>query len=166
MSKYQITRACGHAETVNIGGKVSERDRLAGYEERKMCYECYKAKQAADRAAATEAASADAQTKNLPDLQGSDKQIAWAETIRASMLKMADYLPRFDALEAAGTIDPVQAATKRMILRVQACNSAKWYIDNREAVGATAMDTLRGLLGDTRGLSVEQALAKVDDICA
>lgn len=166
MSKYQITRACGHVETVNIGGKVSERDRLASYEARKDCCDCYTAKQTAARKAATQAAAADAQAKKLPALQGSEKQVAWAETIRANMLKMADYLPRFEALEAAGTIDPVQASTKRMILRVQACNSAKWFIDHRDAVGATAMDTVRGLLGDTRGLSVEQALAKVDGICA
>lgn len=166
MSKYTVTRACGHTDTVNIGGKVSERDRLAGYEASKLCSDCYAAKLAADRLASTAAAMASAKEAGLPILLGSEKQVAWAETIRANMLKMTEYLPRFDALENAGTLDPVQAATKRMLLRIQVCNSAKWFIDHRDAVGETPMNTLRGLLGDTRGLSVEQAIAKCDGICA
>ena len=84
MAKYQITRACGHTETVQIAGAVAGRDRQAAYESGKLCYECYKAEQAKQRAAESRVAADSAKSSGLPSLTGSEKQIAWAETIRAA----------------------------------------------------------------------------------
>lgn len=84
MAKYEITRACGHTETVHIAGPVAGRDRQAEYESGKLCYECYKAEQAKQRAAESQTASEAAKSSGLPALTGSEKQVAWAETIRAA----------------------------------------------------------------------------------
>lgn len=140
MSKYTITRACGHTETINIGGKVSERDRIASYEASKMCLECYQAKLAEERAAASSAAAQLATASGMPDLVGSSKQIAWAQTIRAEMTeghqearaKLADGI-------AAGKGDEVAVAMLAAIDRIIACNSAKWFIDHRSDAHAKGM---------------------------
>lgn len=92
MSKYNITRACGHAETVNIGGHTADRDRLAEYEAGKLCRECWLKKRADDRAAASQIAAYEAAEHKLPALIGSAKQIAWAEQIRKAHFDVLDHL--------------------------------------------------------------------------
>jgi len=121
MAKYQITRACGHTETAQIAGPVAGRDRQAEYESGKLCYECYKAEQAKQRAAESQAAGEAAKSSGLPVLTGSEKQIAWAETIRASasqslnamrpMLQAAPEANRKAADIAIGIIDATLART-------------------------------------------------------
>lgn len=121
MSKYDITRSCGHVETINIGGKVSERDNQAEYESGKLCYECYKAKQAEHRAAESKAAAEASQSAGMPALTGSEKQVAWAQTIRAAaaqslnalrtMLQAAPEANRKAADIALGIIDGTLART-------------------------------------------------------
>jgi hypothetical protein len=80
MAKYTITRSCGHEETIQIFGKVANRDGIARFESRKPCECCRFAKRDADNAAAAESN----QSAGLPTLRGSAKQVAWAESIRAA----------------------------------------------------------------------------------
>lgn len=47
MAKYQIERSCGHTETVNIGGRVKDRDRKAEWEAGRLCWDCYRKERAA-----------------------------------------------------------------------------------------------------------------------
>lgn len=102
MAKYDITRACGHTETVQITGPIAGRDRQAEYESGKLCYECYKAKQAKQRAAESQAAAEAAKSAGLPALTGSEKQVAWAETIRAAAAQsLNDMRPTLQAALAA-----------------------------------------------------------------
>lgn len=86
MSKYQIERKCGHIEEMQIYGATKDRDRRAEWESGKLCYECYKAEQARKRAEESAAASTAAQADGLPALAGSEKQIAWAESIRRALV--------------------------------------------------------------------------------
>jgi hypothetical protein len=86
MSKYQIERKCGHIEEMQIYGAIKDRDRRAEWESGKLCYECYKAEQARKRAEESAAASTAAQADGLPALAGSEKQIAWAESIRRALV--------------------------------------------------------------------------------
>ena len=65
MSKYTITHACGHEETVQLYGPTKDRDRKAAWMEEQDCPEC-RAKARAEAAKA----------KGLTE--GTDKQIAWA----------------------------------------------------------------------------------------
>jgi len=89
MSKHLITRSCGHQEWVQIYGPTKDREWKAQAESKRVCRECYekelKAKREAEaiaRAEAAKIAAKEAQAGNLPALSGSEKQVAWAETIR------------------------------------------------------------------------------------
>ena len=85
MAKYTVTRSCGHSETHQLYGKYTERERKIAWMETTLCRECYRAKQADDAAAKTRDAG-------LPELTGTPKQIAWAESIRAAAIKDANRL--------------------------------------------------------------------------
>lgn len=92
--------SCG--EWVRVTGiNRADADRKAQWSEAtgKLCYECYsKIKAAAieeERRAALEAALAVKAEAGLPEMVGSEKQIAWAETIRAAQReKLLEALPR------------------------------------------------------------------------
>lgn len=108
-----IKYACGHAEQRQMYGKISERDRLAEYLGRSKCPAC----------AAAEAASKSAAT-GLPALKGSDKQIAWAQQIRAAKLAA------IPAVNADGS--PIGERAAAAIAALKARSDAKWWIDNRD----------------------------------
>ena len=83
MAKYEIKHTCcGSITTAQIYGKVAERDRKAEWLASQPCAEC-RAKAAK---AANDAATAAAKAAGLPDLTGSDKQVSWAEGLRAKVL--------------------------------------------------------------------------------
>ena len=146
MSKYTIKRACGHTEYINIGGKVSERDRLAKSEERKMCYDCYKAKQIADRELATKDAVVAAVKSGLPALTGSEKQIAWAETIRSNIIRNLDRIVAQASENKASLAVDLEDALKVAIATIKAVDSAKWWIDHRDSYLVDSHLDLRTLI--------------------
>ena len=126
MSKYTITMACGHEEVHNIVGTNvhGEREKKAEWLSTRLCYECYKKQQAEEAAKAT----ADA---NLPELTGSEKQIAWATDIRA---KAAPVIAAMQArIKEHAKKSPNQTAAMQIVLdELRAQTSAKWWIDNRD----------------------------------
>lgn len=76
MAKYQVNYSCGHTGVVDLWGKEKERERLIdSWEKTGICKECYKS-QVAEKINKLES------EKNLPELQGTEKQIAWAKKIR------------------------------------------------------------------------------------
>lgn len=132
MSKYDITYACGHKGSINIVGPYKNRDQIAERESRKLCPECYSAKLAADRAAASAAAAEQAKASGLPALTGSDKQIAWAETIRA---KAADQLAalsaKLDSAPASANQTAISIAREIIASTIALTNASAW-IDSRD----------------------------------
>ena len=90
--KYYVTFSCGHEGEVNLYGKAAERDRrIAWYEKEGVCPDCYRKMKEEERKQADEelAAYADKiETEyNLPELEGTEKQIAWARKIRAGVIR-------------------------------------------------------------------------------
>lgn len=90
--KYYVTFSCGHEGEVNLYGKAAERDRrIAWYEEEGICPDCYRKMKEEERRKADEELAAYADKIeaewNLPELEGTEKQIAWARKIRASYFK-------------------------------------------------------------------------------
>ena len=144
MSWYGVDYACGHSDRMQIYGPTRDRQRQADAEGRKDCPDCWRAKQDARNAEAALAASADAAASGLPELVGSPKQIAWAETIRQKML--ADLAPlaavrvgRRKEIAARGiaAIDDsrwsqIDAATDEQLRSYRAQSAAKWWIDHRD----------------------------------
>lgn len=118
MAKYTINHICGHQVTVQLFGAYKDREKRIAYLETCECDECRKAKANAAAAAAKE-------ERGLPDLTGSEKQVAWANTIREGAFKALDCLKPFTANEQAREM--VESWRTRMTSE----NSAKWWIDNR-----------------------------------
>lgn len=136
MSKQDINYACGHDGVINIVGPKRNREYVAKSESRKLCPECYSAKLAADRAAASAAAAEQAKATGLPALTGSAKQIAWAETIRANavaqLAKLSAYLDEVDAEPDAPEQEREEARIAREIIaNVIAQTDASTWIDNQ-----------------------------------
>lgn len=92
MAKYDVTFACGHTATVELFGKSSDREWKLKRMAEGICPDCYKAQKEAERKAASEAAAKEAREQGFAELKGSEKQIAWAETIRAKFMEQLDEL--------------------------------------------------------------------------
>lgn len=82
MAKYEGTYACGHDGVVNVIGKMSERQRKVDYAFSHLCPQC--AKEERERKIAEENQNAKELSKEygFPELSGTGKQVAWANTIR------------------------------------------------------------------------------------
>ena len=77
--KYEITMGCGHKETVVLYGPHREREnKIWWYENRGECQACKQARINAEN----EAAAEQSKEHDWPELKGSEKQKAWATTIR------------------------------------------------------------------------------------
>ena len=116
--KYTVKCSCGHDVEVNLYGKASEREaKIKWYETEAVCPECYKAKKASE---VVEIASAN----SLCKLVGSEKQVKWANEIRAKLFaEIDDIVSKSPASTANATKIKEWLKTK---------TEAKFYIDNRD----------------------------------
>lgn len=87
------------------------------------CGDCYAARKAAEREAANQAAAEAAKSQELPELTGSPKQVAWAETIRQKRLQSIR-----EAMGDEATWEPHQ---KQFYDWVTGHTAASWWIDRR-----------------------------------
>jgi hypothetical protein len=87
MAQYQIEHACGHEVTHKLFGPNRERERQIARQERLDCPACDEAARDAARAAENAAAAVANAENGFVSLEGSPKQIAWTETIRAKGLE-------------------------------------------------------------------------------
>ena len=118
MAKYTINHTCGHQVTIQLFGAYKDRERRIAYLETCECDECRKAKANAAAAAAKE-------ERGLSDLTGSEKQVAWANTIREKAYKA------LDGLEPFNTNDKTKALFSSWRAKLDSQTEAKWWIDNR-----------------------------------
>ena len=83
MAKYKVTYSCGHESVVELFGKETEREKkLEWMRDIAVCPDCYKEQLKAERDEANKAAAERAAEQGLPVLTGTEKQVAWANTIR------------------------------------------------------------------------------------
>lgn len=126
MAQYTVSHACGHTQTHQLYGKTVDRQSRAEWLATQDCTECYRA---AKLAAATK------NTAHLPALTGSEKQIAWATTIRAEKVaELDDLAAKCEAL--SDTVPAAQAdAIRNAIQTARNQADAGWWIDNRNCSG-------------------------------
>jgi hypothetical protein len=132
MAKYSVDHTCGHTETHQLVGPHKERDRKIAWLETTLCSECWRAEQERQRAEASAKAAEANQSAGLPDLTGSEKQIAWAESIRrpiSDFLGVAEteMLTRFTCSPEAR--DELAGAIALVVDQVRGQTAAKWWID-------------------------------------
>lgn len=124
MAWYEVTRACGHSEECYLSGPRSgHRWRLARVEPYKLCEECYRAEMEKRHQEENREAAEAARKMNLPRLSGTEKQVAWAETIRLELLDCIHSRlgERFYAPEVYAIVEYIKE-TK---------TAASWWIDHR-----------------------------------
>ena len=97
--------------------------------ERGVCPECYRAEKELERQQENERAASLTNELGFAALTGSEKQIAWATTIRQQCYEkvVADNQPH------------PEYGWNKMIAVINLEISAKWWIDNRSAVGTTML---------------------------
>ena len=117
MAKYTITHSCGCERTYNIIGKHTDRESKIKWLSEQDCPDC-------KRKAEEEAAKEATEGMELPELEGSVKQVAWANTIRGNMIASAKKL----------------GANMDSVLQIlSTVTTARAFIDTRD------MDTLQAL---------------------
>lgn len=108
MAKYTINHKCGHSEVVELYGKQEDRYRKIEYMESIDCPECRR-KAEYERALSL--------SSELPVLEGSEKQIAWAMSIRQNWIDNAkkyfernhmDYQESLEKLLSGYKADPAK----------------------------------------------------------
>lgn len=86
MSQFYGTYSCGHEGTVNIFGPTKDRERKAEWEFSGLCPDCYKKKQEEEREKENQKAAEASAEMELPELSGTTKQSAWANTLRINFV--------------------------------------------------------------------------------
>mgnify|MGYP001306836693 CR=1 FL=1 len=139
MAWYYGTYICGHEGRVNIIGPVKDREWKKEREFSKMCPDCYKVHLQKQREEEARRAMELAREMELPALQGTEKQIAWAEKIRQNLIARFEELTQRDIERFPReykeykkirelTLDDIMAV-KHYILEHR--TSAIYFIDNR-----------------------------------
>lgn len=128
--KYEITHTCGHEITHDLTGKVRDRDSRMTWLKMQPCLACKNAAENAQAAAAAAAAG-------LPALVGTDRQVAWATTIRQRLIDSCGTFMA-DRIAAVGRQYPDQVAgvvavRDAMQSWLASQTVASWWIDRRDS---------------------------------
>lgn len=123
--KYEVTGICGHTYTVNLIGPNKNRE----YRLERLKSECCPCCKEEIRKAEIERENNEAAEKSaemeLPELQGSSKQVAWANSIKIRMLNELSGLAEHVNKNYSEKFDQF---TDEIINNT----SAKWFIDSRD----------------------------------
>lgn len=121
--KMEITYTCGHKGVINVTGDAKNRERQQWAAEHSDCPDCINKKFDEKNKAA-----------GFAELQGSEKQISWAETIRQGFV---------EKLEAFPAVDEANKAMKEKLMGLMKNKkSAAWWIDNRSEQFANVIHKL------------------------
>ncbi len=136
MARYTITYSCGHTADKQLFGKIDDRDNYINWcKAHKLCPECQRKQLEAKRAAQTRKATEEASALNLAELTGSEKQIAWAITIRSKVLALIDeFIKDADKYKAHPDYNRFLSAWAALKAEIVANTSAKYYIDTFKSV--------------------------------
>ena len=146
MAKYTIDYKCGHAGVEQLYGPTRDRESHVEWARgNKLCADCYREQRDKANAAASMTAAAQAKTDSLPALTGSDKQIAWAETIRMTAKAHVEYcvgqyaanlqVARLDKADLSQV--PTETEMAEFGARIMRQTAAKYWIDRRSDFAST-----------------------------
>lgn len=117
-AKYNVNYACGHTGRVELFGKIKDREWRIEQMEKSNCPDCrHKAMDAHSEQKKNE--------RGLLDLEGSPKQIAWANNIREGAYATLDILYKIV------TNPNAKALVDGWKQKMDETTSAKWWIDHR-----------------------------------
>ena len=119
--KYEIEYACGHTGTVQLFGKTADRERKVKWLKTQLCPACEKAEREKRYDAEAKEAKEKADELGLPELQGSEKQVKWALTIRETMIE-----------KVMSHVDANQPEQQAFVDWMCSQNNARFWIDSRD----------------------------------
>ena len=127
----RVTYSCGHEGKIEVYGKADKRNYVVSMKERDLCPDCYKKQQ-------QEITKKESEKSGFPELNGSEKQISWANQIRIKASKdLADEERNARQLKLLKLIKRVPEETTNEEIEKEIKNyfetttEAKEYIDNR-----------------------------------
>lgn len=130
MAWHEGVYACGHPGRVQIYGPVKDRDWKEKKEFSKLCPECWKKKLAEENQKAVETAK----EMGLPELEGTQKQVAWANSIRLEVIndKYNEWLEYLLESRKPELHDQIKAGMKQVReYLIKNKTDASYYIDRR-----------------------------------
>lgn len=133
MAKFDITHSCGDVWTWNITGKSSYREWMIKQKEQSLCPECWK-KQAQEADAVLVASSAESHP-DWPELTGTEKQVAWALSLRQQM---------YDVV--AGRAKDLRTEEERAMYMAALDEAIREHIDSTWFIDRRWPDTMRHAL--------------------
>ncbi len=148
-----IRHRCGHTVLHPFYGDddFTWADRATQLEQG-ICRLCAAADQREERRKKAVQASYHARERGLPPLEGSDRQVAWAETVRLGAFSAIDKVFKWmeQVNEEAKREDPdywhsVQQGVRRSVAYLEQQRDAKWWIDHRHGMHNN-LDSGRALL--------------------
>ncbi len=159
-SIYEITHSCGHTVEKDLSAKpAGDRAGLARWWGRKVCTDCFKnqPRKISDdeqkaRVKAREDAEEFATQFELPDLDGSAAQVAWALEARHNLLKAT-----YEDLVAGGQLNEPDF-DRDVLAPARLIDQARWWLDNREADTADVIELVSTASTDRAAVSTENPL--------
>jgi len=130
MAKHNITYKCGHEGVETLAGNAQQRaNRVEWIESHNDCPACHKlAKQRINLERNS--------IEMLPALEGSDKQIAWAEQLRRKMIDKLEQFLQETRLNCQKHEHPANGALLLIlsdaIAALRAQTSGKWFIEHKD----------------------------------
>ena len=170
MAWYYGTFKCGHEGRVNVIGPVKDRERKVEYLFSRVCEDCYKKQIQEKREKDNQQAAEESKEMDLPELEGTPKQVAWANTIRCNIIKKFSscYDEANFALLQERNPDKPENYYKDMyfyvINKLQLNTSASFWIDNRNAsVGELKKEYVKEFVENYSSLKSEEIPEEVKE---
>lgn len=136
MGKRDIEHACGHVQTHYLYKRMTERQRKEDWLKTTLCTDCYRDEQRKE-------ALAQVADLDLPTLTGSEKQIRWADTLRAGrVIETRKYVD--ETLTSKYKVRDRDLTVAMLVGLLTASSASKWWIDNRDTdIGKLLNDLVR-----------------------
>lgn len=137
MGKYNITYKCGHEDRVELFGSMKSRDYRLEQMSQSLCPECQRKEKMRLCGEMEEELS-------LPELKGSEKQIAWARSLRKDALdKLRNSLRDVDKKMQRNDDEELKTLKEYIEITIKYMSEqteSKFFIDNRYDLKTIGLD--------------------------
>jgi len=155
MASYKVNHTCGHVVSHNLVGPHRYRESRLAYLERGECFDCFKQH-------STEVAKEQAEELELPQLVGTEKQVAWAETLRIE--KLNDIDTTVERLKQSKEYAQILVAVEEISNETSAKKWIDWRYDAAKYIIADVLKKLMSTPTVEQQRAEQEAREKADAI--